>query len=109
MAVTDRRLFALGCLGVLAALSVALTFPGPEVLVTAMGSAAAVLLVRGALRWPIYLYFGFGTLFFLLGARDSFAQWFEYEGAYQTARLGAFAVFAALVFRNKGRASWVRS
>ncbi len=104
-AVVDKshRLLALATLAALSILSFT-TFPGPTVLVMAMGSAGAVLLARGALRWPIYSYYGFGTLFFLLGVRNNFAQWFEYEAAYQVSRMGAFVLFVALAVGGRSHA-----
>lgn len=89
-----------------AVFSAFISYPDPEVLVITLGSTAIVLLAKGDLRAPLYLYFGVGTLLYLMMVSGEFmAYWY----GYQTARLGAFAVFAALVFRNKGRASWVRS
>lgn len=98
MAVTEHRLLALGLLACLALLSAALTFPGPEVLVMTVGSGAIVLLVKGSLSWPVWLYFGLGTALYLLmvGSGDFGTYWY----GYQVCRLGAFATFVALLWRD---------
>ncbi len=97
MAVTDRRMLALGVLGVLAVASM-LTFPGPEILVTVVGSTALLVLVRGEMFWPVYLYFGLGTILYMMMVTGEFTQ---YWYGYQASRLGAFAVFVALVVRGQ--------
>ena len=96
--VTERRVLALGLLLLLAVLSALLTFPGPELLVIAVGSAACCALVRGDLTWPVWLYFGLGTACYLMMVREGWdvAYWY----GYQAARLGAFAVFVALLWRT---------
>ena len=97
LAVTKRSFPALGMVFVLSVLSVALTFPGPEILTTAVGSAAVCALVREPLRWPVWLYFGAGTACYLMLVATGFDMAYWY--GYQAARLGAFAVFIALLWR----------
>jgi hypothetical protein len=97
LAVTERAI-AFGVLLLLAVLSALLTFPGPEVLVIAVGSAAVCALVRGNLTWPVWIYFGLGTACYLIMVRDGFDMAYWY--GYQAARLGAFAVFCALLWRE---------
>ncbi|KKM08187.1 hypothetical protein LCGC14_1726370 [marine sediment metagenome] len=82
-----------------AALSAAVSYPDPEVLVITMGSTAIVLLAKGDLRAPLYLYFGVGTLLYLMMVSGEFMT---YWYGYQASRVGAFVVFAALVFQDKG-------
>lgn len=89
-----------------AMVSAAVSYPDPEVLVITLGSTAIVLLAKGNLRAPLYLYFGVGTLLYLMMVSGEFMT---YWYGYQAARLGAFVVFAALVFRDKGVRPWVRS
>ncbi len=91
-----RRWIGAVALLVLVPLSVALSYPAPEVLVMAVGSAAVCLLVRGELRWPVYLYFGVSSFFHLVMVAGAW----EYLGAYHTSRFGAFAVFVALAVRS---------
>ena len=91
-----RRVFALMALLVLAPLSVIMSYPAPEVLVMAIGSAAVVWIVKGDLRWPVYLYFGAGSFLHIAMAGGAM----EYIHAYQISRLGAFAVFIALVMQR---------
>ncbi len=93
-----RRLYALALLGPLSAASALMTFPDPEVLVWAMGSAAVVVLARGLLRWPIYFYYGGASAFYLLMLSNNFTA---YMGAYQACRLGAFTLFTGLVIRGQ--------
>ncbi len=89
-----------------AVVSAFISYPDPEVLVVTLGSTAIVLHAKGDMRAPLYLYFGVGTLLYLMMVSGEFmAYWY----GYQTARLGAFVIFAALVYQDKGRASWVRS
>lgn len=92
----DRRVACACALLVLVPASVVLSYPAPEVLVMAVGSAAVVLLVKGELRWPVYLYFGVSSFFHLVMVAGAW----EYIGAYHVSRLGAFAVFVALAVRG---------
>jgi len=103
-AVAPSRLTVAAALGVVSIGSAVLTFPGPEILVMATGSLAAVLLVRGPICWPVYSYYGAGTLFFMLGAQSNFARWPDYEAAYQASRIGAFLLFIALVMQRRTHA-----
>ncbi len=80
--------------GVVSAL---VSYPDPEVLVIALGSAAIVMLAKGRLRWPLYLYFGSGTVLYLMMVSGEFMT---YWYGYQASRLGAFAVFVALVAKG---------
>ena len=91
-----RRWIGACALLVLVPLSVALSYPAPEVLVMAVGSAAVCLLVKGELRWPVYLYFGVSSLLHLVMVAGAW----EYIGAYHTSRFGAFAVFVAISVRG---------
>lgn len=94
-----RRVAAFAPLAVLIPLSVWLTFPGPEVLIMVVGSTAVVLLAKGDMRWPVYLYFGFGTLiYFPMVTGSHFMDWWY---GYQASRLGAFIVFVSLLIRNQ--------
>ncbi len=86
--------------------SALVSYPDPEVLVIALGSAAIVMLAKGRIRWPLYLYFGSGTVLYLMMVSGEFMT---YWYGYQASRIGAFVVFAALVFQDKGSRPWARS
>lgn len=93
-----ERLGGLFVVGVLAVLSVAWSYPGPEVLSVTVGSAALLLLARGPVRGPVRVYFGVGTVCYLAWVLDGWALgwWWAYQGC----RLAACAWLAAIVLRR---------
>ena len=100
-----RRIVAFAVLLMLVPLSIILSYPAPEVLVMALGSVAVVLLAKGDLRWPVYLYFGAGSALHLLmvwcyHSGNPVMMGDPVLGAYHDFRLGAFAVFTALVLQR---------
>lgn len=88
---------------VLALASARLTAPGPDLLVTIGGSLAILVLAKGGLRVPLYLYFGLGTVCYVLMVErvrgDAIPAW----ALYQVARVLAFVAFLWLVVRRRGR------
>lgn len=91
-----RRLFAVTSLAVVAFGSAALSWPGPDVLVTLGGSVAVLALASGPAVVPLYLYFGAGSVSYLwmIGHLDDVLPgWY----AYQASRLSAYLAFAVLV------------
>ena len=89
-----RRLLALFMLGGFTAASVMATYPGPEIILTAVGSAALVTLVRGPLEYPIRLYFGAGSLCYLLWLNEWAIGWWW---AYQLCRLASMVALVLVI------------
>ncbi len=95
----DRVLAIVG-LVVVSLYSIVLSFPGPEVMVIALGSVVIVWNMPHRFRWPLGLYFGCGTAFYLaMLAGDFMTFWYP----YQVCRLAAFGSFGVLMFREKGK------
>jgi hypothetical protein len=90
--------------GVLVALayvvaSCGLWLAGPEV-IAILGTAAVLgLSVRHELAWAMLIYCGLGTLAYLAMAAEWQGVFMPWWGAYQTARLGAFGLFARAAWR----------
>lgn len=91
-----------GC-SVLAVASASLTAPGPDRLVTIAGSVAILAVARDELRLPLYLYFGFGTVCYLLMVERIRGDVIPAWSLYQTARVLAFVAFIWLVWSRRGR------
>jgi hypothetical protein len=74
----------------------------PDVVVTVAGSVAVLWLARDtALAWPLFAYFGAGTVCYLMMAAriDDYGAFMLFWYAYQGARLGAFGLFARAAWR----------
>ena len=85
-----------------AATSLAFSFPGPEVWMTVSGSVAILWLAQGRITATLYLYFGLGTVAYLLmltqiGNPGFDAAWY----AYQFCRVAAFAAFITSVLGER--------
>jgi hypothetical protein len=110
---TESALWRVGsvvALFVLSGVSWTFSAPGPDMLVTLVGSIAVVSLVRGPLCVPIYLYFGAGTVAYfmmasLLASPHFMVAWY----VYQACRLTAYALFIGLVLQGFRRRKWVPS
>lgn len=94
-----RRAVGAPLLCALALWSFVLTFPGPEILTMGIGSLAIVLLAKGPLRLPAYLYFGIGTGLYLVMVLGS--NFMDFWYGYQASRVGAIAVFVMLAVKQR--------
>lgn len=103
-----RALWGLGLI-VTAALSWDLSGPGPDFLITLVGSVSVLYLARGALALPIFLYFGLGTLAYFVMAftpgPDATTAWYFYQGCRLVAFLAFIGIIAPQVIRNRGPAN----
>lgn len=72
-----------------------LTVNGADVVLTVTGSGAILSLADGPLWQPLALYFGVGSVAYLLMVAEVFPAWYP----YQACRLLAFASFGRLVWR----------
>lgn len=91
---TDR-FFSAGALVLLAFASAAFSWPGPDFLLTLVGSAAILSVARGWLALPLWVYFFLGTLAyfgFAFGANFTAAL-----NAYQACRALAFVCFIGII------------
>lgn len=74
-----------------------LSHPGPEQLVTIVGSIAILYVVRGPLVWPLSIYFGAGTVarLFMVSqvGGDILPGWY----AYQTCRAVGIIFFIGII------------
>jgi hypothetical protein len=81
---------------VIAAASWIVSGPGPEWIITLLGSVAVIIVARGPLAIPLRIYFGLGTAAYfcmLLWFFDPMPAWY----AYQSFRLLAFMAFALVI------------
>lgn len=100
---TGRRLILVG-VPLLTLASAMYTAPSPELVLTVIGSVAILHLADGPVAIPLYLYFGLGTVAYLLMIRqardgDPTEAWY----LYQACRLAAYVAFAFLL---RGRRRW---
>lgn len=98
-----ERVAGAAFVGVLAASSAWLTYPGLDWLGTAVGSVLILFyaLERGPLWVPGFVYFGLGTLAYLgIALRDD-ANFMPWWYAYQACRLVAIVWFCSLVYRER--------
>lgn len=85
--------------------SVMLTGPDPELLLTMTGSLAIMVLARGRLAFPTWIYFGFGTTAYVFMALRRHEPGFMPAWiAYQGCRVAAYVMFAAVVIAQSRRA-----
>ena len=109
IALTDsHRILAAVVLIVLTMISWNLTHPGPEQLVTIVGSIAILCVVRGPLVWPLGLYFGAGTVarLFMVSqvGSDIFPAWCAYQGSRALGVILFIGIIAPpLIHRREGR------
>ena len=104
-----ERVGGLAFFTILGASSAALTAPSLDWMATTVGSLAVLWAAsrdESPMRWPVALYFGAGTVAYLLlvTALDSasgVADWMPYWYAYQGARMSAFVAFLALLYRAR--------
>ena len=96
---TANRLFLAGALVLMVPASMALSWPGPDYLITIMGSLAILSVARGRLAIPLHLYFGYGTVAYVwlasevAGGTDILPAWYT----YQACRALAFVLFVAVI------------
>jgi hypothetical protein len=102
----ERLPLIAGALAALAVVSALLTAPGPDVLLTLVGSVGVLVLARGRYVLPVFLYFGVGSVFYLLMIQrvgDGFTpMWLAYQGS----RAAAYVAFLAFLLLRPRRASW---
>lgn len=96
---------AVGCL-VVAMLSAHVSAPGPDVLLTVSGSILVLVLARGWVRVPLLLYFGLGTVCYLLMAQRIGESIMPSWAAYQVARASAYVAFVLLLVVPRWRERW---
>jgi len=96
---SDRmaRFVAVAGVALLAVTSVQATWPGPEWITTLAGSLAILAVVDGVLSWPVIIYFGLGSLAYLLwltGADEMFY-------VYQVCRVVAYALYVGILLHKR--------
>lgn len=95
-------LITLAAFGLLAGISYRISGPGPDALVTVAGSAAAIWMATGWLRVPVVLYFGLGTVCYLLMILYLREPTFMLTwSVYQAIRLASYAAFVGLLLGRK--------
>lgn len=96
-----NRVSSLGALIFLAALSWAVSGPGPDILLTVAGSIWIILLAEGRMAPAIHIYFGLGTVAYLsmVVAPDSHVLLAWY--VHQVSRMIAYAIFLGVAFRSR--------
>lgn len=97
------KLTAVAAVAVLTAMAVALTYPGPDFLLSAFGSIAILEVARGPLAVPVYVYFGLGTLAYLVWAGGLFGGVIDGWNLYQNCRLVTYALFVPIVLYPRTR------
>ena len=80
-------------------ISIVLTYPGPEILIMVLGSGCLMLVTKGRFRWPIFLYFGIGTVMYIVMVMGS--EFITFWYGYQAARVAGIMAFVALVFTHR--------
>ena len=100
-------LWALALL-VLASVSWALRGPGPDQIVTAVGSVAILYVARGRMVWPLYIYFGAGTVAYLFMTTQVAGNILPAWCAYQACRALGIIFFIGIIppplmHRREGR------
>ena len=109
VALTDsHKALAALTLVVLALISWNLSHPGPDQLMTAIGSVAILCVVRGPLVWPLSIYFGAGTVarFYMVSqvGADIFPAWCMYQICRALGILFFIGIIAPpMVHRREGR------
>lgn len=88
----------------LAVSSAQISAPGPEWLMTLVGSIAVMAVAKGVLAWPMMVYFGIGSIAYLvmiarIGTEGFHASWLWYQGSREM----AFALFIVLMFHVRKR------
>jgi hypothetical protein len=81
------------------ALSALVWLAGPEVIATLGAGIVLLLSLNHRLAWAMLIYCGLGTLAYLAMAAEWQGVFMPWWGAYQTARLGAFGLFARAAWR----------
>jgi hypothetical protein len=90
-----RILYAFG-LVFLAFASASISWPGPDIFLTLLGSIGLLWIARGKLALPVYIYFGAGSLAYLMMVNNIGADFLRFWYLYQGCRLVAFAVFIGI-------------
>jgi hypothetical protein len=86
----------------LAVFSAALSAPGPDLLLTIVGSVVLLAVARLDLRLPVFLYFGFGTVcYVLMMSSRGYDGYLPAWALYQGARMAAFAAFLVILIRHR--------
>lgn len=109
IAFVERAIFQVAAalvLIVLAVTSWGLTHPGPEQLVTIVGSIAILVVVRGPLLWPLGVYFGAGTVarFFMVSQAggDILPGWYAYQICRTLGIILFIGIIAPPLIRREG-------
>ena len=100
-----HRLLSAIALLLLASVSLALSWPGPDYLITVAGSVAILYLARGWLAFPLYIYFGAGTVAYLImvphaGSASILTPWLWYQGCRLFAFIAFIGIIAPLLIRQ---------
>lgn len=87
-----------------------LSAPGPDWLLTVIGSALVLWHACGAIAIPLAVYFGAGSLAYIamivtMGGEHFMAAWY----GYQTCRALALGLFVVIVLLYRGGHSWTLS
>lgn len=92
---------------VLSGASYWMSAPGPDLLVSVVGSLTILAVATGDLRLPPYLYFGVGTTCYVLMVQRVADGWLPAWWLYQGARVLAYTAFLAVILRRRGEL-WAR-
>jgi hypothetical protein len=81
--------------------------PGPDQLVTVVGSVAVFFVARGSLYWPLSIYFGAGTVAYLFMTSqvggDILPAWYVYQSCRALGILIFIGIIAPpVIHRRKG-------
>lgn len=97
------RLLSPPLMALLAGVSWLISAPGPDVLVTVVGSTVILRYAQGRLARPLQVYFGAGTVAYLIMATLIASPHFMLAWyVYQTCRLTAFVLFTLAVVQAVG-------
>lgn len=81
--------------------SIQISAPGPEWVLTLGASAALMAVAQGPLTWPVMVYFGFGSLAYLVMVSEIGGAFLPAWYAYQGCRMVAYALFLGLLVRER--------
>lgn len=101
-----HRMVVLTGLLLLTVTSAQISLPGPDWLLTLVGSIVVLAVAEKVLAWPLMVYFGIGSIAYLVMiariSTEGFATaWWWYQGSREM----AIALFVALLFYERRRVS----
>lgn len=108
----SERVFYAVALALLVPVSIISDAPGPEILITFIGSIAILWVARGPLAIPLYIYFGLGTIAYasmiiaFQGGGDYLSPWRLYRDCRLLAFLTFIAITAPTLIRQRGFFKW---